>query len=323
MTAPRLDVHLSPVDAETAMRKDARNGLTAKEKWLAPRWFYDVRGSDLFMDITRLLVYDPARTEKALLRAHAGDIARASGADTLVELGSGSSEKTRLLLDALRDAGTLRRYVPQDVSQSALEAAIHEVADEYPSIEVHGVVGDFTHHLDQLPGGDKRMLAFLGGTLGNLIPDERAEFLPSVRAILVPGEHLLLGVGLVIDPEVLVPAYDDAAGVTAEFNRNVLHVLNRELGADFEPDAFEHVALWNATDEWVEMRLRATRAMQVWLDELDLEVELAAGEDICTEVSAKFRVEGIAAELERAGLALTSSWTDSDERFVLLLVVRL
>lgn len=319
MTAPTLDVHLSPDDAETALRKDARDGLTAAEKWLAPKWFYDARGSDLFEDITRLPEYYPTRTEKALLRAHAGDIARVSGADTLVELGSGSSEKTRLLLDALRDAGTLRRYVPQDVSQSALEAAAHEVAQEYPAIEVHGVVGDFTRHLDELPGGDKRLLAFLGGTLGNLIPDERAEFLASVRATLVPGEHLLLGVGLVIDPAVLVPAYDDAAGVTAEFNRNVLHVLNRELGADFQPEAFEHVARWNAEDEWIEMRLRATRSMHVRLDELDLEVDVAEGEEIRTEVSAKFRVDGMAAELDRAGLLLTSHWTDADDRFALLL----
>lgn len=319
MTAPTLEVHLSPDEAVTALREDARQGLTAAEKWLAPKWFYDARGSELFEDITRLPEYYPTRTEKALLRAHAADIARASGADTLVELGSGSSEKTRLLLDALRDAGTLRRYVPQDVSQSALEVAAHEVAAEYPAIEVHGVVGDFTRHLDELPGGDRRLLAFLGGTLGNLIPDERAEFLASVRAVLVPGEHLLLGVGLVTDPAVLVPAYDDAAGVTAEFNRNVLHVLNRELGANFEPGAFEHVALWNETDEWIEMRLRATRAMHVRLDELDLEIDVAAGEEIRTEVSAKFRIEGIATELERAGLALTSRWTDADERFALLL----
>ncbi len=319
MTAPTLDVHLSPDDAEVALRKDARDGLTATDKWLAPKWFYDARGSDLFEDITRLPEYYPTRTEKALLQAHAGDIARASGADTLVELGSGSSEKTRLLLDALRDGGTLRRYVPQDVSQSALEAAAHEVAREYPAIEVHGVVGDFTRHLGELPGGDHRLLAFLGGTLGNLIPAERADFLASIRATLVAGEHLLLGVGLVIDPAVLVPAYDDAAGVTAEFNRNVLHVLNRELGADFQPEAFEHVARWNAQDEWIEMRLRASRAMHVRLDALDLEVDLAEGEEIRTEVSAKFRLDGIAAELERAGLELTSHWTDADDRFALLL----
>ncbi len=319
MTAPTLDVHLSPDDADVALRADARAGLTAREKWLAPKWFYDARGSDLFSDITRLPEYYPTRTEKALLTAHAGDIARVCGADTLVELGSGSSEKTRLLLDALRAHGTLRRYVPQDVSQSALEAAAHEVAREYPDVDVHGVVGDFTRHLDKLPGGDHRLLAFLGGTLGNLIPDERTEFLAGVRATLVAGEHLLLGVGLVIDPAVLVPAYDDAAGVTAEFNRNVLHVLNRELGADFAPDAFAHVARWNAEDEWIEMRLRASRAMRVRIAELDLEVDLAEGEEIRTEVSAKFHVEGISAELAATGFEPASVWTDDDDRYALVL----
>lgn len=319
MTAPTLDVHLSPDAADTALRADAAAGLTSSPKWLAPKWFYDARGSDLFEEITALPEYYPTRTEKALLRSHAGAIAAASGADTLVELGSGSSEKTRLLLDALREAGSLRRYVPQDVSQSALEVAAHEVAAEYPDIEVHGVVGDFTHHLDKLPGGDRRLVAFLGGTLGNLIPAERADFLASVRATLVAGEHLLLGVGLVTDPAVLVPAYDDAAGVTGEFNRNVLHVLNRELGADFEPDAFTHVALWNAEHEWIEMRLRATRAMRVHVAELDLDVDFAAGEELRTEVSAKFRRSGIRAELATAGFTVAEPWTDADERFTLLL----
>lgn len=319
MTAPTLDVHLSPDDADTALRADARAGLTAHPKWLAPKWFYDARGSELFEEITTLAEYYPTRTERALLRQHADRLAEASGADTLVELGSGSSEKTRLLLDALARAGTLRRYVPQDVSISALEAAATEVAGEYPDVEVHGVVGDFTRHLDQLPGGDHRLLAFLGGTLGNLLPAERAVFLADARATLVPGEHLLLGVGLVTDPQVMVPAYDDPVGVTAEFNRNVLHVLNRELGADFAPDAFTHVALWNADDEWIEMRLRASKDMHVRVAALNLEVDLAEGEDILTEVSAKFRVDGITTELATAGFDVATVSTDTDERFALLL----
>ncbi|MEO6880493.1 MAG: L-histidine N(alpha)-methyltransferase, partial [Mycobacteriaceae bacterium] len=293
MTTPTLDVHLSPDDAGSALRADARAGLTSHPKWLAPKWFYDVRGSELFEEITTLEEYYPTRTERALLGQHADCLAQTSGADTLVELGSGSSEKTRLLLDALARVGTLRRYVPQDVSVSALESAATEVAREYPELEVHGVVGDFTRHLGRLPGGDHRLLAFLGGTLGNLLPTERAAFLAEARATLVTGEHLLLGVGLVTDPQVMVPAYDDAAGVTAQFNRNVLHVLNRELGADFVPEAFTHVARWNADDEWIEMRLRARQDMHVRLDALDLDVDLTAGEDILTEVSAKFRVEGI------------------------------
>lgn len=319
MTVPTLEVHLSPDEAGAALRRDARAGLSADEKWLAPKWFYDARGSELFEEITELPEYYPTRTERALLHEHAADIASASGADTLVELGSGSSEKTRLLLDALSAAGTLRRYVPQDVSKSALEAAAKEVAAEYPDVQVHGVVGDFTTRLHQLPGGDHRMVAFLGGTLGNLIPSERAEFLRGVRDVLTVGEHLLLGVGLVTSPSVLVPAYDDAAGVTGEFNRNVLRVLNRELGADFDVEAFEHVAVWNARDEWIEMRLRATKTMVVHVPELALDVHLDAGEEIRTEISAKFRRNGIASELSDAAFALAECWTDPDERFGLLL----
>ncbi len=319
MTIPTLDVHLSPEDAGAALRGDVREGLTAPEKWLAPKYFYDARGSELFEQITELPEYYPTRTERGLLRANAANIAAASGADTLVELGSGSSEKTRLLLDALRNAGTLRRYVPQDVSQSALEAAATQVAAEYPEIQVHGVVGDFTTGLHQLPGGDHRMVAFLGGTLGNLIPAERAEFLAAVRQVLTAGEHLLLGAGLVTAPDVVVPAYDDAAGVTAEFNRNVLHVLNRELGADFEVEAFEHRALWNEREEWIEMRLRATKEMTVHIPELGLEVHFDAGEEIRTEISAKFRVDALGTELAAAGFELTRSWCDDEQRFTLLL----
>ncbi len=321
MTVPTLDVHLSADAAGQALREDARAGLTAQEKWLAPKWFYDARGSEIFEQITELPEYYPTRTERALLQTHAADIAMTSGADTLVELGSGSSEKTRLLLDALRAAGHLRRYVPQDVSQSALAAAAHQVAEDYPEITVHGVVGDFTRDLDKLPGGDHRLVAFLGGTLGNLIPFERTEFLAGVRAVLNSGEHLLLGVGLVTSPAVLVPAYDDAAGVTAEFNRNVLHVLNRELGADFDVAAFAHVARWNAEAEWIEMRLRAEREMTVQLAQLGLTVHFDAGEEIRTEISAKFRPAGIAAELANAGFNLDGNWFDRDERFALLLAI--
>ncbi|MEO9221383.1 MAG: L-histidine N(alpha)-methyltransferase [Mycobacteriaceae bacterium] len=319
MTVPTVQVHLSAAAADQALREDARAGLTAADKWLAPKWFYDARGSELFEQITELSEYYPTRTERALLRARAGDIAAISGADTLVELGSGSSEKTRLLLDALGAAGHLRRYVPQDVSESALQAAAQRVAVEYPGIEVHGVVGDFTRDLNKLPGGEHRMVAFLGGTLGNLIPVERAEFLRGVRDVLTVGEHLLLGVGLVTAPSVVVPAYDDAAGITAEFNRNVLRVLNRQLGADFDAAAFSHVARWNADAEWIEMRLRATRAMTVHLAELDLTVHLAEGEEIRTEISAKFRLDGITAELADAGFHLDGQWVDEGERFVLLL----
>jgi L-histidine Nalpha-methyltransferase len=314
-----LDIHLTDADADVALRADALAGLTARPKNLPPKWFYDARGSALFEQITQLPEYFPTRTERALLEHAADAIAITSGADTIVELGSGSSAKTRLLLDAFGRAESLRRYVPQDVSEPALREAMSALQADYPGLELHGVVGDFTAHLDRLPPEGHRMVAFLGGTIGNLLPPERAEFLRALRAALRPGEQFLLGTGLVVDPSLLVPAYDDAAGVTAEFNRNVLHVLNRELGADFDVDAFHHKAVWDAENEWIEMRLVAQRAMTVTLAGLDLTVEFAAGEEMCTEVSAKFRLPGIGAMLGEAGFSVAGSWTDPDERMALTL----
>lgn len=314
-----LDIHLTGDDADAALRADARAGLTADPKHLPPKWFYDARGSILFEQITELPEYFPTRTERALLERTADSIAITSGADTIVELGSGSSAKTRLLLDAFRRAGSLQRYVPQDVSEPALREAMDTLAADYLGLELHGVVGDFTTHLDRLPADGRRMVAFLGGTIGNLLPPERAEFLRALRAALRPGEQFLLGTGLVIDPSVLVPAYDDSAGVTAEFNRNVLHVLNRELRADFDVDAFDHKAVWDADNEWIEMHLVAQRAMTVTLSELDLTVEFAEGEEMCTEVSAKFRSSGVRSMLAEAGFTVVGSWTDRDERMALTL----
>jgi L-histidine N-alpha-methyltransferase len=319
MSTALLDVHLTEHDADAALRADARAGLTANPKHLPPKWFYDARGSELFEQITGLPEYYATRTERALLERSVDEIAVASGADTLVELGSGSSAKTRLLLDAFTRAGTLRRYVPQDVSGSALRPALDALAVEYPGLALHGVVGDFTRHLDRLPRGGRRMVAFLGGTIGNLVPVERAAFLTQLRSVLAPGEQLLLGTGLVVDEDVLVAAYDDAAGVTAEFNRNVLHVLNRELDADFDPQGFTHVAVWDAEREWIEMRLRAQRAMTVHVCGLDLTVGFVAGEEMRTEISAKFRPGGVRGWLEATGFAFTRSWTDPDDRFALTL----
>jgi len=315
-----LDIHLTGADADAALRADVRAGLTAARKSIPPKWFYDARGSALFEEITALPEYYPTRTERALLERSVAEIAAASGADTLVELGSGSSAKTRLLLDAFRRAGTLRTYVPQDVSEAALREAIDALAREYPGLEVHGVVGDFTADLDKLPRGrSRRMVAFLGGTIGNLLPPERAGVLTALRATLEPGEQLLLGTGMVIDEPTLVAAYDDSAGVTAAFNRNLLDVLNRELRADFDVAAFAHRALWDAEHEWIEMRLRAERAMTVHVRDLDLTVEFAAGEELLTEISAKFRPGGVRGWLEATGWELVQSWTDPDERFALTL----
>ncbi|MEU3571416.1 L-histidine N(alpha)-methyltransferase [Kitasatospora sp. NPDC036755] len=311
---------LLPADHfSTALRHDVQHGLTSRPKWLPPKWFYDARGSELFEEITRLPEYYPTRAERAILTARAGEIAAATGARTLVELGSGSSEKTRLLLDALRALGTLETYVPVDVSESALTAAGGALAAEYPGLAVHGVLADFTARLGLPPEGGPRLVAFLGGTLGNLLPLERAAFLTGLRAALDPGDFLLLGTDLVKDPAVLVAAYDDSAGVTAEFNRNVLNVLNRELGADFDPDAFEHVAVWDAEQEWIEMRLRSLRAQSVKIPALGLPVEFARGEELRTEVSAKFRRERVAGELAAAGLRLSHWWTDPEGRFGLSL----
>ena len=319
----RIDVHLTPADARVALRTDVLLGLTATPKTLPPTWFYDARGSDLFEQITALPEYYPTRTEAALLTAHVDEIAALSGAGTLVELGSGSSAKTRLLLDAFLRAGTLRRYVPQDVSESALRQALDALAVDYPALRLHGVVGDFTRHLHRLPAGsgpgDRRLVAFLGGTIGNLRPAQRAAFLRRLREVLAPGEQLLLGAGLVTDPATLVAAYDDAAGVTAEFNRNVLAVLNRELHADADPEAFAHVALWDAEQEWIEMRLRAQRATAVTVRDLGIVVDFAAGEELHTETSAKFRTDGLAGELAAAGFAPVRTWVDARERFALTL----
>ncbi|HEX3787827.1 MAG TPA: L-histidine N(alpha)-methyltransferase [Pseudonocardiaceae bacterium] len=318
-TEPVIENHLSEDHQAKALRADVLAGLLATPKTLPPKWFYDARGSELFERITELPEYYPTRAEREILTARSAEVAAATGAITLVELGSGSSEKTRLLLDALRAGGTLREFVPLDVSPAALRESAAAIAADYPGLAVHGVVGDFTEHLELLPGAGPRLVAFLGGTIGNLVPAERAKFLAGVRSVLDVGEWLLLGTDLVKEQDVLVRAYDDAAGVTAEFNRNVLRVVNRELGADFDVDAFEHVAVWNAEQNWIEMRLRATREMVVGLPALELDVRFAAGEELRTEVSAKFRRDGVRDELLGAGFELAHWWTDTAGRFAVSL----
>ncbi|MFJ8196530.1 L-histidine N(alpha)-methyltransferase [Streptomyces sp. NPDC096152] len=308
-----------PEDAmAAALRADVQHGLTSDPKWLPPKWFYDAHGSDLFEQITELPEYYPTRAEREILVARAGEIATALPARTLVELGSGSSEKTRYLIDALTG---LHTYVPVDVSGSALTQAGKALVAERPELNVHALIADFTAGLILPDTPGPRLVAFLGGTIGNLLPAERAEFLTGVRALLSPGDALLLGTDLVKDEQVLVRAYDDAAGVTAAFNKNVLSVVNRELGADFEPDAFDHVARWNPEREWIEMRLRSRAAQTVKVPALGLAVDFAAGEEMRTEVSAKFRQERVRTELAAAGLELAHWWTDEEGRFALSLSV--
>ena len=317
--SPFLLTRTLPEDAtDAALRADVQRGLGGTPKTLPPKWFYDAHGSELFEQITELPEYYPTRAEREILIARSAEIAEATHARTLIELGSGSSEKTRYLLDALTG---LHTYVPVDVSESALTQAGHALVAERPGLEVHALIADFTASvtLPDTPG--PRLIAFLGGTIGNLLPAERAAFLASIRALLSPGDALLLGTDLVKDEKVLVRAYDDAAGVTAAFNKNVLTVVNRELGADFDPGTFDHVALWDSGNEWIEMRLRSRTAQTVKIPALDLATDFAAGEELRTEVSAKFRKEGVRGELSAAGLELAHWWTDEEGRFALSLSV--
>ncbi|MES9542649.1 MULTISPECIES: L-histidine N(alpha)-methyltransferase [unclassified Actinomadura] len=312
-----MDRFLTADDLAKTLRQDVRAGLSGTPKTLPPKWFYDERGSALFEEITKLEEYYPTRREREILAARASDVAAATGAGTLLELGAGSGEKTRLLLNAL--AGTLRTYVPVDVSGDFLEQAAAGIAADHPGLAVRAVVADYEQHLHLLPGGGRRLVAFLGGTIGNMPPAERIGFLGGLRATMDEDDFLLLGADLVKDEERLVRAYDDAAGVTAEFNRNVLSVINRELDADFDPEAFEHVAVWNRAEEWIEMRLRSLRAQDVRVGGLDLEVSFEDGEEMRTEISAKFRRERLEAELGAAGMELAEFWTDEAGDFSLTL----
>lgn len=314
-----IDVHLSPEDVQRQMRQDALVGLQASEKSIPPVWFYDERGSRLFEEITQLPEYYPTRAERALLEAHAASIAQLSKADTLVELGAGSCEKTRVLLSALEQAGTLTRYVPFDVSDEFLRGAATALSEEYGALDIHLVIGDFHHHLTEIPTDGRRMVAFLGGTIGNLNPAQRARFLFDLNCTMSSDDSLLLGADLVKDRGRLVSAYDDAAGVTADFNRNVLHVLNEQLGGDFDPERFRHVALWNEEEQWIEMRLRAERPTEVSLSGAGITVSFDEGEDLLTEISAKFTPERIERELSEAGFVVEGVWGADEGEFLLAL----
>ncbi|MFC4588604.1 L-histidine N(alpha)-methyltransferase [Sphaerisporangium corydalis] len=313
--------HLGPGHLRRALADDVRAGLTATPKWLPPKWFYDAAGSELFSQITRLPEYYPTRCELAILREHAAEIATIARPETLVELGSGTSEKTVLLLDALTSAGTLKAYSPVDVDAATLEQAAHRVADAYPGLAIWAVCADFERHLARLPRVGRRLVAFLGGTVGNLDHEARAYFLEELRGTLSPGDGLLLGADLVKDTGRLVAAYDDAAGVTAAFNRNVLSVMNRELGADFAPQAFEHVALYDGRLHRIEMRLRASRPMRVVFTELGLTVGFRAGEEMRTEISTKFHRYRLEEELIRAGFTVSRWYTDPARDFALVLAL--
>jgi L-histidine N-alpha-methyltransferase len=314
-----IDVHLSADEVRQQMRGDALEGLQGRPKSIPPVWFYDERGSRLFEDITQLPEYYPTRAERALLEAHAPEIAELSKADTLVELGAGACDKTRILLTAMQEAGTLSRYVPFDVSDDFLRDVAATLAEEYDQLDIHVVIGDFHHHLGEIPSDGRRMIAFLGGTIGNLAPAQRVRFLSQLHATMADGDSLLIGTDLVKDRSRLVAAYDDAAGVTADFNRNVLHVLNEQLGGDFDPDRFRHVALWNEDEQWIEMRLRAEEATEVTLTGADIVVQFDEGEDLLTEISAKFTPQRVQRELRDAGFVVDGMWGADDGEFLLTL----
>lgn len=318
-TALAVDVHLTDEDLREALERDVRAGFGGSPKSIPPVWFYDEEGSRLFEEITKLEEYYPARAERRLLSSHAEAIASAAAADTLVELGAGSCEKTRLLLDAMAKTGALRRYLPFDVSDEFVCSAAAELSEDYGALEVRAIVGDFHQHLDRIPAGGTRLVAFLGGTIGNLVPAQRRRFFFDLNCAMTSFDHLVLGTDLVKDPGRIVAAYDDSAGVTAEFNRNVLRVLNRELGADFEPDDFDHIARWNAEERWIEMRLRATKDHVVEIADLQMAVSFAAGEELLTEISAKFTPESLETELRAADFVVDGMWGADEGEFLLTL----
>ncbi len=308
---------------ERTLAADVREGFSKPLKEIPPKHFYDTAGAELFDRICDLPEYYPTRAERAILEGQSDELAAATGLGELVELGSGTAEKTMVLLRAASQAGTLRRFVPVDVTEQMVRGCAARCAAELPGLEVIGVVGDFGRHLDAIPPAQEglpRAVALLGGTIGNFTPGERRELLSQMASLLRPEtDFLLLGTDLVKDRDRLIAAYDDSQGVTAEFNRNVLRVINRELGADFEPQAFEHVALWNEDEEWIEMRLRATRPMTVRIESLDMDVDFAEGEEIRTEISAKFTPERLEDDLGAAGLEATRVFHDPDRLFALSL----
>jgi len=303
-------VQIDCCEIHDTLAEDVRRGLGRALKELPPKYFYDERGSELFDQITSLPEYYPTRCEREILNRHAPAIVERSGADELVELGSGMASKSRALLYAMAGQGRLERYVPFDVDESVVQASASELVEAYPGLRVHGVVGDFGRDLGQIPDGDRRLFAFLGGTIGNLYPHQRTAFLTRLREVMGPADRLVIGTDLVKDRHVLEAAYNDSAGVTAEFNRNVLRVINAGLGADFDPEGFEHVAFFDEANSWIEMRLRANGAQAVRIDGAGLELRFADGEEIRTEISAKFTRDAVAAELDVAGLALDDFFTD-------------
>jgi L-histidine Nalpha-methyltransferase len=320
-TAPEVTIEnrLPPGGPLSGMAADVRAGLTNPFKELSPRYFYDERGSELFEQITQLPEYYPTRAERAIFTEDSGDIVEAAGCPaTLIELGSGSALKTRVLLDKMQEAGSLEAYAPVDISEEITRSTAEAVAFEY-GITVHGLVCDFELDLERIPLEGPRVIALFGGTIGNFEPARRASFLRRVSNLLGPEDRFLLGTDLVKDRETIEAAYNDSAGVTAEFNKNVLAVLNRELSCDFDLDAFEHTAFWDDENLWVDIRLRSLRRQVVNVGALDMLVPYERGEEMRTEISTKFARPGLEGIYREAGLELVGWWTDPEELFALSL----
>jgi L-histidine N-alpha-methyltransferase len=314
-----IDVHLPRDGVLAGLAEDAREGLSCPFKELPPKYFYDERGSQLFEAITELPEYYPTRAERSILETRSEEIVAAADAGILIELGSGSAAKTRRVLDAMRDADLLDAYVPVDISEEITRETASTLVEEYPGLRVHGIICDYETHLERVPREEGALIAFLGGTIGNFRPGPRRSFLARIATLMYPGDRFLLGVDLVKDPARLEAAYNDAAGVTAEFNKNVLHVLNRELEAEFEVDAFEHVAFWDSDNDWIDIRLRSLTEQFIDVRALDMRVHFARNEEMRTEISTKFTRERLERTYADAGLELVEWWTDPDELFALSL----
>jgi len=314
-----IEVHLDDGSLLASMPEEVRQGLESCPKQLPSKYFYDERGSRLFDRITRLPEYYPTRTERSLLKRLAPEVARVTRARELLELGSGTAEKTRELIEAGLEEGSLQRFLPFDVSREVAEQSAHELARRYPELTVHAVVGDFEQHLAQLPDGRRRLVALLGSTIGNFVEDQAVDLLRRVERIVDEEGWLLLGTDLVKDPAVLEAAYNDSQGVTAAFNRNILEVVNEHLDGDLETEAFAHVAFFNEREERIEMHLEARRAQTARLEAIDLDLQIEAGERILTEVSCKYTRQSVERMLEAAGFSLEHWFTDANDYFGLSL----
>lgn len=314
-----IDVHVDEADLFEHMKDECRVGLLKNPKEIPPKFFYDARGSVLFEQITELPEYYQTRTERKILEDVVGVLETRHRFRQLLEFGSGSSSKTRVLLDAMHESGNLELYLPLDVSESIVRMTAERLVDDYPEMRVHGIIGDFTRHLAEIPKGAHRLLVFLGGTIGNFRPEDATIFLRDVASTMGPHDRLLLGTDLVKEPRRIEAAYNDSKGVTAEFNLNVLSAINARLGADFDLENYDHLAPYREDVQWIEMRLRAKRSRRVSIPALDMEIGIDAGEEILTEISRKFTRASANHMVESAGLEMTDWFTDDESLFGLSL----